>query len=151
MNRLFTMIICTILIPAHIHADQKDNAMHIGQRYIALLQSLSTFNTEKFNDDCVALFSPTIKKVINSKIVCTNRKELMDQMLSIVQTYGIKNVDQLELIRDNDDTLTIIRFEITFNDNTTECVISIIKADRTGLIEEINEVFGEKEAYQWTP
>lgn len=121
----------------------------IGQRYIEFLGLLTNYDPNQFNKDVEALFSPSVKKIVNSKTVCTNLTELVGQMQDIIQTHGIKKVNLLELIKSTDPRINVLRFEISYNDNTIESVITIVKCNDAGLIEEINEVFGEKEAYQW--
>lgn len=121
--------------------DYKDT---IGQRYF-------DFISQSNQDRAEELFSPTVKKIINSKLVCDNRDQLISQMQQVKDTFGIKKIEQLELIHDEVNFVSVIRFEITWNDDTTESIISIIKGDGTGLITEINEVFGEKAVYEWHP
>lgn len=114
----------------------------ISKRYI---DSIVHFNKER----AAELFSPDVRKVVNSNVICGNRDQLLDQMEDVIKTYGIKQVDLLESIRSVDQATHVIRFEISYQDNTTEAVITIIRCDDTGVIREINEVFGEKGVYQW--
>ena len=114
----------------------------IGKQYI---DCIIHFNKER----AAQLFSPDVRKVVNSNVICSNRDQLLDQMEDVIKTFGIKQVDLLESIRSVDQTTHVIRFEISYQDNTTEAVITIIRCDDTGVIREINEVFGEKGVYQW--
>jgi len=118
---------------------------YIGQKYITFLNILKTGN---FTKELELLFSPDIKKVVNSKLVCTDRAQLSKQMGDVVSTYGIKNVNLVELINSDDHKKNVIRFELTYNDNSTDSVISILTPDEHGLISEINEVAGEKHGHE---
>lgn len=123
-----------------------------GQRYIDLM---SQFIKEKFNADYLVtlkqLFAPNVKKIVNSNIVCTNLDQLIAQIKSVEQIYGIDNIHVLELIESKDARINVLRSEVIYKDKTIECVVTILKCNDNGLIEEINEVFGEKAVYQWQP
>jgi hypothetical protein len=123
------------------------DSLTIGQKYINFIGRLD-------NKDSIgaleSLFSPSIKKVINSKVICSDREQLRQQMFDVLNiSGGVDKIDLFENIMSRDNGINIICFEITFKDGAVESVISIIKSNSAGLIEEINEVFGEKEVYQW--
>ena len=126
----------------HTMENHMTKATPIGQQYINLISQFEKGVAQK-------LFVSNAKKIVNSKVICNNRDQLLSQMQDIKETFGITKINLLELITGIDPRINVIRFEITYGDNTTESVISIIKCDDSGLIEEINEVFGEKEIYQW--
>lgn len=145
-TRAFILIAVLIYCGYVIANDQ--NTISIGQRYIAFLNLFTTPNAD-FLQEFESLFAPNMHKIINSKIICRNRTELLQQMTDIVTHDGVINISLLELITTQDAMMNIVRFEITFGDNNTESVISIIKGNEAGMITEINEVFGNKEAYDW--
>lgn len=121
-------------------------ASSIVMQYIDLISHLDDENSTK---NLESLFSPLVKKIVNSRTVCIDRNQLTKQMYDIQNNYGVDKINLLECIIGNNDKTNVIRFEITYKDGTTESVISILKCDEKGCIEEINEVFGEKEIYQW--
>lgn len=118
----------------------------IGQRYVDFLR---TFEATSSMQEIEALFSPTVKKMVNSNIVSHNRDELVKQMRDVINNYGAvsSTINLLELIVGKNENINVIRFQILYKDNSTECVISIITCDDKGMIQEINEVFGDKKAY----
>ncbi len=114
----------------------------IGQKYF---DSLANIRQDGFAQG-LELLSPSVKKTVNLEVVCTNRDQVGRQMQDLLK-FGIKKIKLLELIEV--DNKIILRLEITYDDNTIEAVISVLTTDDQGLIEEINQVFGEKGAYQW--
>ena len=95
-----------------------------------------------------ALFSPNVVKLVNSKLICQNQAQLLEQMLDVKNTYGIYTIVPLEIIVSGQST--VIHWELTYTDgDPSEVIISILKANDKDEIVEINEVFGEKDVYQW--
>lgn len=124
--------------------------MSIGLSYIAFLTAFGQSPNNNFSKECESLFSLNVKKIINSKVICTSRAQLIKQMIDVRTTYGIHKVHLLESFESADRTADIIHWEITYaKDNSTESIMTIVKYNEKGIIEEINEVYGEKEAYQW--
>lgn len=115
----------------------------IGLRYIDCITHFEKESAHK-------LFSSDARKIVNSRVICINRDQLISQMEQVHKTFGVSSVKLLELIEAIDPKINVIQFEITFKDDTTESVITIIKCTDSGLIQEINEVFGEKDGYQPT-
>ncbi len=150
MQRLFIpplLVFIGIAITCNSEATSlRSSIMPIGNRYIEFIRQMPT---DKLDSRWELLFCISVKKVINSKTVCSNRAQLIEQMCDVKKTYGIAQVQLLELIESIDPKINVIRFEITYNDQSIETVITIITCDEKGLIKEINEVFGEKEIYQW--
>ena len=114
----------------------------LGQRYFNFLSQKPTDNHHK---NWKLLFSPAVKKIVNSKVICNNLAELTNQMIDIENTYGVAYITLLDLIESKNLNVNVIRFEITYHDASTETVITILKTNSEGLVEEINEVFGAKE------
>lgn len=134
-----------------MHSQTMDNSISatnlVGNKYINFLNQEPSQSTDK---QWELLFAPNVKKVVNSKIICVNRDQLINQMISVENTYGVQKVELLEVIADSSGRINIIHFEVTFEDHTIETVIAILKCDDKGLIEEMNEVFGEKGTCDWT-
>jgi hypothetical protein len=154
MKNVFFLFCLMIFVFCNAQKDNDYYKNHIsvavpsGQRYINFLRQLESSHSIL---DLEALFSIDVKKIINSKIICTNRDQLIEQIQHVTQVHGNSKVNLLELIVSSNPLINIIRFEITWKDNTTDCVITVLKCNEFGLIEEINEVLGEKETYQWKP
>jgi aminoglycoside 6'-N-acetyltransferase len=125
--------------------ENKQEFFSIGQRYIALLQQLS--QDEQIERECAALFSPSLKKITNSQIICEGLADYQKQIKDFHATEKLKQVELLEIIKsENSD---VVRFEITYQDGSVDTVISLLKYDDSGKIEEINQVYGTKGAYLW--
>lgn len=120
--------------------------MSIGQRYIDFINPK---NVQTYFKNPELLFSQQVRKVVNSAQLVHNINELVEQMQDVTQKYGVVAVNLLDLIEAKDNTINVIRFEITYVDHTVDCVIAILKGNKQGLIYEINDVFGEKAAYDW--
>lgn len=121
----------------------------VALRYIAFLDMFHQSKSNNLISEISSLFSPEIKKVVNSQTVCSNREELIKQMDDVVEACGIEATKLLEFIMSNDNKSCVLRWEITYKDNTAESIITILKYDEKGSITEINEVFGQKGIYQW--
>lgn len=155
-NILFLFIISSLAtMNATIHSESNNHmstSIPFAQQYIDLINLLIK---EGFNPNSIAvlkkLFAPNIKKIVNSKVVCADFDQVIGQMKSIEQTPGVNNMHVLELIEAKDSHINVLRFEIAYKDKTIESVITILKRNDNGQIEEINEVFGEKDVYQWAP
>lgn len=125
----------------------------IGIRYIDFLQQFIKKNDidTELTQEVEALFSPDIKKIINSQVICTTRNNLLKQMTDIKATYAPHSVTLLEHLQAPGHK-DIIRWEISYTqDNTSETVITILTYTDNNVITEINEVFGEKNMYEWKP
>lgn len=123
----------------------------IGQLYIEFLQLFKDSNDADLSKEIEALFSPTLIKVINSYQISKNRTETFKQMNEIRVNSKPFLIRIHEYLESADHRKCAIRWEISYaDDNTTESVITIITANGEGLIAEINEVFGEKNIYQWS-
>lgn len=143
IHSVLLIVLMLSSVKSYSHTDRKymSETTSIGQRYLDLIRQFT-------KDDAHLIFSSDVKNVINSKVICNNRNELISQMSDIIETFGVKKIELLELIVSS-DKVNVIRFEITYGDDTTESYITIIKCNDEGLIEEINEVFAEKGGYQW--
>ena len=119
----------------------------VGQRYISVLQKLSTGANIK--EDLAQLFSPSITKITNSKFICAGHSNLLKQLYHFHTTDRIKNVQLLETIQSADCKQYVVRFEITYEGGSVDTVIAILKCDDNGQIAEINQVYGEKASYSW--
>ena len=148
---IFTLLVTNISIHSESN-NHMNSSVLFGQEYIDLIHELVK---DKFNDTSLStlkkLFAPNIKKVVNSKTICTNIDQVTAQMKNIEQTDGVDNIKVLELIESKNSHINILQFEITYKNNSTESVITILKRNDKGQIEEVNEVFGEKDVYQWQP
>jgi len=140
--RIFNLLIVSLCLNTFCTAQK----MTHGHRYINFIsQKPNNPKDEKWK----SLFAPSVKKIVNSKLICTNREQLTAQMIDIEKTFGVSHIQLLELLECANNTINVIHFEVTFNDNTTETIIAILRANDQGLIEEINEVFGTKDGYKW--
>lgn len=119
--------------------------LSVGQRYRDFITDAAGAQTPE------QLFAPAIKKVVNSKVVCHNRDELIQQMNDVHEGDGVTHIEVLDLVTGKSRNADILRFEVTFKDNSVFSVITILTANAAGKIEEINEVFGEKHGYDWRP
>jgi hypothetical protein len=128
-----------------VHAE----IVSVGQRYLEFISHPSAMNN---TEQLEALFAPNVKKTVNSNLICTGRDQLAKQMKEVNDSFGISKVDPQQIIIGADSNINVIHFEISFaSDNSTESVISIIRSNDQGLIEEINEVFNDKKSYTWQP
>lgn len=137
----FIVFICGVFM-ATISAN-----VSIGHRYIDFLHKFKEAQGIGLSQEIDDLFSPDMIKVVNSKRVCENRKEAFAQMEEVRSTYQPHSIKIHEYVDAGNQC--VIRWEIGYADNTTESVITIVSANQDGLITEINEVFGEKEVYNW--
>src|SRR5579872_33466 len=96
--------IAIILLSLSLSSHALDYKESIGQRYFDFL---NTFN----KDQAHQLFVPEVKKIINSALVCESRHQLVQQMQQVIDTFGVKKIELLELIRDDINLINCIRFE----------------------------------------
>lgn len=129
---------------------QTISASSIGQQYIDFLHLFKTAEHVDLSQEINALFSPKLRKTVNAYQIAQNRTDTFKQMQEIRDTCEPHSITVHEYLESSDHRKCAIRWEISYgNDDTTESVITIITADDNGLIEEINEVFGLKNAYIW--
>ncbi|MGE0009631.1 MAG: hypothetical protein AB7F19_03745 [Candidatus Babeliales bacterium] len=121
----------------------------VGEKYIEFLRVFTAPQDADLSKEIKTLFTPTAKKVVNLREVSTNWAETLKQMNAVKTEFGIQEIKVHEYLETADKRTGIIRWEITYNDGDVESVITIIKANAQGLIEEINEVFGQKGIYEW--
>ena len=83
-----------------------------GQHYLDFIINLRDEDSTK---KAKLLFAADIKKIINSRLICNNRDELMQQMFDVWnESGGVEKIDLLESISSGDNTVEVIRFEIFF-------------------------------------
>lgn len=115
--------------------------------YLEFLQSFIDKPIEKIASETEEIFSSNVIKIVNGNTICSNRDELIKQMLDIKTTDKPHTIKLLESLSCNNKE--VIQWEISFlQDNSTEIVITILTFNN-GVIESINEVFAEKNSYQW--
>ncbi len=122
----------------------------IGEKYIDFLNVFRAARGADLSKEIEALFAPTLKKVVNSREISRNRTETFKQMNEIKEDYGIQSMLVHEYLETADKRKCAIRWEISYDDGDVESVITIITANKDGLIDEINEVFGQKDIYEWS-
>lgn len=79
-----------------------------------------------------------------------NRADTFKQMGKVKADYGLNEIIVYEYLETADKQKCAIRWEISYDDGDVESVITLVKANLEGLIEEINEVFGQKGVYEWS-
>ena len=121
----------------------------IGEKYIDFLQLFKASRGADLSQEIEALFAPTLKKVVNSCEISKNRTETFKQMNAVKEDYGIQSILVHEYLEAADKRKCAIRWEISYADGDIESVITIISTNQEGLIEEVNEVFGQKNSYEW--
>ncbi len=118
-------------------------------KYIDFLNLFGQSTQADFTQEIEALFSTDIKKVVNSNVVCTTREQLLEQIKDVKQAYGIRKNNILESFSNAHDNSHVIRWEIMYEDGDVDVVITILKNNDQGLITEVNEVFNQKNSYEW--
>jgi hypothetical protein len=121
----------------------------VGQRYFEFVKLFTEVNREDFSQELAKTFAADVTKIINGRLVCTNSQDMLRHMKDVKNKHGISNVVLHELIRSDDNRANVIRWDITYKDNTTESIITIVKYTNDNLITEINGVFGDKGIYDW--
>ncbi|MDR3646213.1 MAG: hypothetical protein P4L22_01590 [Candidatus Babeliales bacterium] len=151
MVKKYNFYIILLLISLNLLCSEslKMETKPIGLRYLDFLKVFAIPNQDNFSKEIESLFSPDIKKVVNSNLVCKDRNQLLEQMNDVKKTYGLGYMELLELFIDKNTNSNILSWEIKYKDNTVETVITILKYNELDLITEINEVFGEKEVYKF--
>lgn len=138
---------CVLLLLSCFLAQVLAEELSVAQRYIAVLQKLSTGTS--LEEDITQLFSPSITKITNSKVICAGRSNLLKQLYHFHTTDRIENVELLETIQSADCKQYVVRFEIAYEGGSVDTVIAILKCDSSEQIIEINQVYGEKASYSW--
>ncbi len=124
-----------------------ENTKPIGQKYFEYLSQVQKNGAAQGAE----ILSPIVKKVVNSRILCTSRDQAIKQLQELVDTYGIKKIELLKIAIGADSRENYIRFEITYDDQSVDTVASFLTCDDEGRIKEINQVYGEKGAFDWQP
>lgn len=122
----------------------------IGEKYMDFLKLFKTMSEAQLEKEVESLFAPNLKKVVNLRELSNNRADTFKQMSKVKAEYGLNDIIVYEYLETGDKQKCAIRWEISYDDGDVESVISVIKANAEGLIEEINEVFGQKGVYEWS-
>lgn len=149
MNKLLYLLISLCMLTAYTETNLENQMTlltPIGQRYIEFLLK---FSKNRDPEAMRLILAPDAKKVVNSRVICTNRDQIFQQMIDINDECGFLSLEVHQLIESVDKNVNVLRWEITYGDNTTESVITVITSNNEGQIVEINEVFGNKEVYNW--
>jgi hypothetical protein len=121
---------------------------HIGVRYLQFITAFASSHCD-FTNEAKMLFAPEVAKIINAMVICNNRDELLAQMSDVKEEYNVHAVTLHESFVDDNHRSITLRWEIVYKDSSAEAVITILKYHEDGLIYEINEVFAQKEGYNW--
>jgi hypothetical protein len=112
----------------------------IAQRYVAFLTYFGQTELHDYDVRSKTLFAPYVTKTVNGQLIAKDRDQLMKQLHDAKKTYGIEEVQLLEITKTADENKQVARFKITWGKNHgTDTITSTLTSSADGLIEEINE------------
>ena len=125
-----------------IHSPKVHSIQTIVTRYKKFLNQFGQKETGDLIPLMEALFTPNIKKYVNSGLVAQTREELYAQILLKKKDTGTWTVREAgSFIIDREKQIVIAHFEIPTEKKDTIIVMEQFKCDDYGLIKEIDEKF----------
>jgi hypothetical protein len=113
----------------------------IAQRYVAFLTYFGQTELHDYDVRSKTLFAPYVKKTVNGQLTANDRDQLMKKLHDAKKSYGIEQVQLLEITKTADESQQIARFEIIWGKNHgTEKITATLTSNDDGLIDNIDEV-----------
>lgn len=127
-------------------ANQSPSVLETVKKYNTFQQKIGSGTKFDIDQEISALFNSKFKKIINGAVAVDERSKLKKQLEDVKAMTGSWDVVIKEQIPCLDPNLCVIRYNIVSKKSGNFDVMALLKKDKNGLIEEINEIY-----YKMTP